>query len=129
MEWIDLIKEFLTICVFPIVGGAAIYVANYFKVKAEKLNSEAKNNEIQNALLLLNSTIENAVLFTKQTFVDSLKKNGTFDAASQKVAYELTYAIAMAAITEETKKTLTGVINDLPKYINSLIEAKVHMTK
>lgn len=129
MDWFELLKEFFTICIFPIMGGVAIYIGNYFKVKAGKLNSEVKNNEIQNALLLLNSAVENAVLFTKQTFVDNQKKNGTFDAATQKVAYELTYAIAMAAITEETKKTLSGVINDLPKYINSLIEAKVHMTK
>lgn len=129
MDWFELLKEFFTICIFPIMGGVAIYIGNYFKVKAGKLNSEVKNNEIQNALLLLNNAVENAVLFTKQTFVDNHKKNGTFDAAAQKVAYELTYAIAMAAITEETKKTLSGVINDLPKYINSLIEAKVHMTK
>ena len=129
MDWFELLKEFFTICIFPIMGGVAIYIGNYFKVKAGKLNSEAKNNEVQNALLLLNNAVENAVLFTKQTFVDNQKKSGTFDAAAQKVAYELTYAIAMAAITEETKKTLSGVINDLPKYINSLIEAKVHMTK
>ena len=129
MDWFELLKEFFTICIFPIMGGVAIYVGNYFKVKANKLNSETKNNEVQNALLLLNSAVENAVLFTKQTFVDNQKKNGTFDAAAQKVAYELTYAIAMAAITEDTKKTLSGVINDLPKYINSLIEAKVYITK
>lgn len=129
MEWVDLLKEFLTVCIFPIVGGVAIYIGNYFKVKAGKLNSEVKNNEIQNALLLLNGAVENAVLFTKQTFVDNHKKNGTFDTAAQKTAYELTYAIAMATVTEETKKTLSSVINDLPKYINSLIEAKVHMTK
>ena len=129
MDWFELLKEFFTICIFPIMGGVAIYIGNYFRVKAGKLDSEAKNNEIQNALLLLNNSVETAVLFTKQTYVDSLKKNGTFDAVAQKVAYELTYAMAMAAITEDTKKTLSGVINDLPKYINSLIEAKVHMTK
>lgn len=129
MEWNELLIKVFNICIYPIIYAIAIYVVTYFKYKTEQISLQTKNNEIQNALLLLNNAVENAVLFTKQTFVDNHKKNGTFDAATQKVAYELTYTVAMATITEETKKTLSGVINDLPKYINSLIEAKVHMTK
>lgn len=129
MEKLELFRELFEVCILPIAGAVGIYIANYFNNKTKNLKAQKKDSEIQNALLLLNNTVENAVLFTKQTFVDNHKKNGTFDAATQKVAYELTYAVAMATITEETKKTLAGVINDLPKYINSLIEAKVHMTK
>ena len=129
MEKLELFRELFEVCILPVAGAVGLYIANYFRNKTKRIKVQQKNDEIQNALLLLNSAVENAVLFTKQTFVDNHKKNGTFDVAAQKVAYELTYAIAMAAITEDTKKTLSGVINDLPKYINSLIEAKVHMTK
>ena len=129
MDWQTIFSNLYDLIIYPILAAAGIYIVNYLRHKSANIKQTNKNNEIQNALLLLDNTVENAVLFTKQTFVDNHKKNGTFDAAAQKVAYELTYAIAMAAITEDTKKTLSGVINDLPKYINSLIEAKVHMTK
>lgn len=129
MEKFELFRELFEVCILPVAGAVGLYIANYFRNKTKGIKIQQKNDEIQNALLLLNNAVENAVLFTKQTFVDNHKKNGIFDAAAQKVAYELTYAVAMATITEETKKTLSGVINDLPKYINSLIEAKVHMTK
>ena len=129
MDWQTIFSNLYDLIIYPILAAVGIYIVNYLRHKSLNIKQTNKNNEVQNALLLLNSAVENAVLFTKQTFVDNQKKNGTFDAAAQKVAYELTYAIAMAAITEDTKKTLSGVINDLPKYINSLIEAKVHMTK
>lgn len=129
MDWQTIFSNLYDLIIYPILAAVGIYIVNYLRHKSINIKQTNKNSEVQNALLLLNNAVENAVLFTKQTFVDNQKKNGTFDAAAQKVAYELTYAIAMAAITEDTKKTLSGVINDLPKYINSLIEAKVHMTK
>jgi GTP-binding protein EngB required for normal cell division len=80
-------------------------------------------------LAILDTTIENSVLATKQTYVDALKKNNNFDETAKKMAFKITYDAVMASLTEETKNNLAIVINDLPKYITDLIEAKVQLIK
>ena len=129
MNWSDLFPKIFELCLLPILGAIGIYVANFFKRKAELLDISIQHEKIQQALTTLSIAIENAVLSTKQTYVDKLKQSGEFGEAEQATALDMTYNKVMESLTEETKQMLGKIIKDLPKYITDCIEAKVHSTK
>lgn len=129
MNWSDLLPKIFELCLLPILGAVGVYIANFFKRKAELLDISIQHEKIQQALTTLSVAIENAVLSTKQTYVDKLKQSGEFGEAEQVTAFDMTYNKVMESLTEETKQMLGKVIKDLPKYITDCIEAKVHNTK
>jgi hypothetical protein len=78
---------------------------------------------------MLEMTIVNCVLATKQTYVDALKGQNAFTAEAQKAAFDKTYQAIMSSLTEEAKKYLSEVTNDLNAFITEQIEATVARTK
>lgn len=129
MSWNDIILNLYELFIYPILGALALYLVSYIKNKASLLKFQQNNSDLQSALTTLNTIVDNCVLSTKQTYVDNLKKAGTFDATAQKMAYEVTYNAVMTTLTDDTKKVLEKAINNLPKYISDLIEARVHINK
>jgi hypothetical protein len=73
--------------------------------------------------------INNAVLTVSQTYVDTLKKNGNFDEASQEEAKNKAIEIANKLITEESKKAIIILYGDFDTYLDSMIESIVKQNK
>ena len=61
--------------------------------------------------------------------VESLKKEGAFDADAQKIAFTKTYTNVMKILSDEAKEYLTEALGDLEAYIYNRIEANVKLTK
>ena len=78
---------------------------------------------------MLEDTIIQCVLATTQTYVDTLKQQGKFDAEAQKVAFEKTYTNVMNILADEAKEYLENALGDLEAYIYNRIEAGVKVTK
>ena len=78
---------------------------------------------------MLDDTIINCVVATNQTYVDALKKAGSFDAEAQKQAFKLTYDAVMAILTDEAQMYLNEAIKDLNAYITNKIESGVVAVK
>ena len=78
---------------------------------------------------MLNNTITDCVIATTQTYVDSLKKQGTFDAEAQKVAFTMTYESVVKLLTDEATEYLNEAVGDLQLYITQKIEAEVNLNK
>ena len=78
---------------------------------------------------MLEQTIIDCVLSTTQTYVESLKKEGKFDADAQKIAFTKTYTNVMAILSKDAKKYLEETIGDLEAYVYNKIEAEVKLTK
>ena len=78
---------------------------------------------------MLSNTICECVIATNQTYVDSLKKQGKFDAEAQKKAFEMTYNAVIEILSEEAKVYLASVYGDLTAYITNMIEAEVNKNK
>ena len=73
--------------------------------------------------------INNAVLTVSQTYVDTLKRNGNFDEASQEEAKNKAIEIANKLITEESKKAIIILYDDFDTYLDSMIESIVKQNK
>jgi hypothetical protein len=117
-EWLELLKQVLDIILVLLIGGALAYFVAILK-------SKTKNERVEKYIDMLDHTIMECVRATNQTYVDSLKKAGTFDEAAQKYAFEMTFNAVAAVLTDEARKYLSEVIKDLDAYMTTKIEAQV----
>ena len=129
MDWMKIISDLFELVVLPLLGIGTIYLINLIKVKIQELKQK-KDNEIYHKYLdMVEDTIVQCVLATTQTYVDSLKKQGAFDADAQKLAFTKTYTNVMKILSEEAKEYLNTALGDLETYVYNRIEANVKLSK
>lgn len=126
---IELITQIFELCIFPLLTVLTTYAVKWIKIQTEKLKSKSEDEKEKKYIDLLDDTISNCVIATTQTYVDSLKKQGSFDAEAQKEAFNTTYQAVMTLLTEEAIKYLNQVVGDLQLYITSKIETEVKLNK
>ena len=124
-----LLAEIMEVVVIPLLGILTAYVVKLVNAKIEDINKERDNVLEEKYLTMLGATISDCVTATTQTYVESLKKQGKFDAEAQKEAFNQTYAAVMNILSEEAKKYLTVTVGDLNLYITQKIEAEVNANK
>jgi hypothetical protein len=78
---------------------------------------------------MFGDTVVACVRATNQTYVETLKKQGKFDANAQQVAFEMTYKAVMDILTDEAKEYLINMCGDLDAFLTTRIEAEVNNTK
>lgn len=129
MDWLQLLYKILEVCIIPLLGVLTIYVVNFIKAKEMEINNKIDNDILEKYISMVSMTIQDCVAATTQTYVDSLKASGAFDAAAQKIAFEKTYTSVMNILTEDAKQYLTEAFGDLNIYITNCIEAEVKAQK
>ena len=122
MDWLTLVIQIIEVCIIPLLGLLTGYLIDYIKTKT---NSAKLDKYVD----MLNDTITECVLATKQTYVEALKKNGNFDETAQKEAFEKTKQAVMDILSADAKEYLTTVYGDLNAYVNQKIESEVNLTK
>jgi hypothetical protein len=78
---------------------------------------------------MLDKTITECVIATNQTYVETLKKEGKFDAEAQKKAFEETKNAVLTILSADAKEYLSNAIGDLQVYMTKKIEAEVKLNK
>lgn len=129
MEWMVILQQVFELCIIPLLGIITFYIVQFIKTKTEELNSNNSNEILSKYIEMLSNTICECVIATNQTYVDSLKKQGKFDAEAQKKAFEMTYNAVIKILSEEAKVYLASVYGDLNAYITNMIEAEVNKNK
>lgn len=129
MDWMKIIAQIFEVIIFPLLSIGTIYLINLIKVKIQELKQKKNDDLYHKYLDMLEDTIVQCVLATTQTYVESLKKEGTFDADAQKVAFTKTYTNVMKILSDEAKEYLTEALGDLEAYVYNRIEANVKLTK
>ena len=124
-----LLTQIMEVVVIPLLGILTTYVVKIVNAKLEEVSANRKNELEKKYIDMLNDTISDCVIATTQTYVESLKKQGSFDAQAQKKAFNQTYGAVMSILSEEAKKYLNEAIGDLNLYITQKIEAEVKINK
>ena len=124
-----LLTQIMEVVVIPLLGILTAYVVKIVNAKLEEVSANRKNELEKKYINMLNNTISDCVIATTQTYVESLKKQGSFDAEAQKEAFNQTYNSVMDILSEEAKKYLNEAIGDLNLYITQKIEAEVKINK
>jgi len=129
MTWENISPDLYNYVLFPLIGILTTFVCVFITCKISQLKKRTDNETTHKYLDMLDKTITDCVLSTTQTYVDTLKKQGTFDVEAQKEALNQTYQNVLKLLTDEAKKYLSNVIGDLNVYILNKIESEVKVTK
>lgn len=129
MEWMSLLYQIFELCVIPLLGVLTMYLVQFIKMKSQEISDKTDSELADKYIQMLADTITTCVIATNQTYVESLKKQGKFDAEAQKEAFNLTYNAVMAVLTDEAKHYLAAIYGDLTAYITTRIEAEVNVSK
>ena len=124
-----MIREIIEVCLIPLLGVLINYLVKYINTKSQELEASTDNELAKKYISLLSSTITNCVIATNQTYVETLKKQGKFDAEAQKEAFNMTLNAVKALLTDEAKQYLSEIYGDLNTYITNQIEATVNQNK
>jgi hypothetical protein len=125
----ELLLEIFEVCIIPLLGTLTIFLIKWINAKSAQLQTTVDNETLKKYIGMLDSTITSCVLTTTQTYVESLKKQGQFDAEAQKIAFQQTKDAVLVILSDEAKEYLTAALGDLDTYINTKIEAEVNLNK
>ena len=122
-------EQFLPIF-WSIVGTIGTGLATWLTaVLVNWLNSKIKDKKLARWASDVTQIVMNAVQTIFQEFVETLKKNGKFDAEAQKEAKERAYKIIMSQLTPELKKYIEDNFGDMKEYLMNQIEAMIYQLK
>jgi len=126
-------KEILTtliqVVVIPAIPVLVTYLVKYLKAKAEQTTTKIDNELIRTYIQEATDAVFQAVTYTAQTYVDSLKKQGKFDEEAQKIAFNTAKNIALQLLTTEAKQMIEDLYGDLMLWLETKIEQTVKEQK
>lgn len=125
----ELVTQIFEVCIIPLLGILTTFFVKWVNAKIKQMTQSSDNALQKKYLEMLNETITNCVIATTQTYVESLKKQGSFDTEAQKEAFTMTYEAVLGLLTDDATKYLTEAIGDLNLYIKQKIEAEVKLNK
>lgn len=129
MDWLELLFQIFEVCIIPLLGILTAFAIKFIRAKELEINAKHDNEILKKYTSMLSETIIECVIATNQTYVETLKSQGTFDAEAQKIAFQKTYDSVMAVLSAEAKEYLTAAYGDLAAYITNKIEAEVNLNK
>lgn len=119
---LNIISVVVTAVILPLISYAGARLITW-------LNTKIKNENAKQQLTVATDIVTNAVRSVFQTYVEALKKNGTFDKESQKVALIKAKNDALAQMTDEIKEYITKNYGDLETWIITQIESTINFLK
>ena len=125
----EIVIQIIQVCVIPLLGILTKYFVDYLTAKRNEINSKTDNETAQKYTNMIYQTVVDCVIATNQTYVDSLKKSGSFDEAAQKEAFNRTMNAIMTILSDDAKEYITEATGDLNTYLTQLIEAEVNKRK
>lgn len=119
---LNIISVLVTAVVLPLIslGGTQLI---------KLINSKIKNDNSTKLLTEATTVVTNAVRCVFQTYVESLKAEGKFDAQSQEIALKKARDITLSQLSEDAKEYIKNNFGDINNWINTQIEASINLLK
>ncbi len=126
-------KELISSLFFAVVTAAvpvlAKYAIDYIKQAKERVLASTDDIKKHGYIKEIAGAITGAVAATSQTYVDELKKAGTFTEEAQAEAAQKALTACLAAISPPAKAFAETAYGDLTAYLANKIEAEVRKQK
>ena len=112
--------------VLPVIVG---YGISYLKAKRDEKLQSIDNTYVKETITEVTDIIMNVVDTVSQTYVDDLKKEGTFKEEQQKEALNKAIYQAKDLISLEAANLIIDKYSDLDEFIRTTIESYIRTTK
>ena len=119
---INIISVVVTSIVLPLISIAGAKLIQF-------INSKIKNNKAADLLTTATTIVINAVRSVFQTYVEALKKEGSFNKDAQIIALNKAKDIALTQMTDEVKDYLVPTYGSLDTWLDTNIEATINILK
>lgn len=93
------------------------------------INTKINNDKASKMMEEATNIVTNAVRSVFQTYVESLKKQGTFDKESQIYALEKAKSIALNQMSDEIKSYIKSNYGNINTWLSTQIEATISKLK
>lgn len=122
---LELIKA-VAIAAIPV---CAAFLVRFIDRKSAQVQEQTENEKIKSLLAQVTDAVTTAVMFTNQTMVDALKKNGSLSKEDQSAALQLSLDKALSLLSGVAKTALDDIYGNAAAYLTSRIEAEVKNQK
>lgn len=129
MDWLELLYKIAEVCLIPLLGVLTAFFIKWLKAKEAELLVKVENDTADKYIALVAQTITDCVIATNQTYVETLKKQGSFDTEAQKIAFQKTLDAVIAVLSDDAKAYLSELYGDVTAYLTTRIEAEVNLQK
>lgn len=119
---INIISVVVTSIVLPLISIAGAKLIKF-------INSKIKNNKAADLLTTATTIVINAVRSVFQTYVEALKKEGSFNKDAQINALNKAKDIALTQMTDDVKDYLVTTYGSLDTWLDTNIEATINILK
>ena len=126
---LEMLFQIFELCIVPLLAVLTGYLVQWIKAKTAEATEKNQKDVFDKYITMLGETIAKCVSATNQTYVDALKKAGSFDAEAQKHAFDMTLTAVMSVLGKDAIEYLTAIYGDLTGYLTTLIEAEVKSQK
>ncbi len=125
----QLITQIFQVCLIPLLGLLTKFLVDFLKAKRDEAKAQIGNITAKKYIDMLTDTVTRCVIATNQTYVNSLKEQGTFDEVAQQIAFDKTLNAVVDILSQDAKTYLRSITGDLSTYLVELIEAEVSKNK
>ena len=125
MNWEGIITALIAVFILPLIKYGLDELKKYLEAQIAKINDARVTTVIYDAI----ETVYKVVLYVMQTYVDTLKAKGDFDALSQKEAFDMAKKRATELINDETKGLIEDQYGSFEKWLETQIEQNVRSLK
>jgi len=119
---LNILSVVVTAVILPLISYAGARLVTY-------LNSKIKDANAKILLTTATDIVINAVRSVFQTYVDSLKASGSFDAQAQTQALTKAKDIALSQMTDEVKSFIDKNYGSIDAWLTTTIEATINLIK
>lgn len=126
---LQLIIVVINVLLVPIVLWCLAQLSAWLKAKAAKTTSEDLHEFMDKTINRATGLVQTVVLGVKQSYVEALKKAGTWNEATAKIAYEEALKQCKAILQTQGMVDLNLAVGDAEAWLASMIEAQVGITK
>lgn len=125
----EIVLQILEVCLIPLLTALTAFAVKWLNAKANEIKARTQNEKVQHYIDLAAETVTTCVIATNQTYVEALKKQGSFDVDAQKYAFEQTYKAVLELLPKEAMKFIEAAFGDGTEYLTQLIEKTVNEQK
>lgn len=129
MTWMDVLISVIDTLVNIVITIGLPYLFTLLKKKLDNDEMLANNDKVKYYMNLAQDYLRDTVMMVKQTFVDSLKKEGRFDADAQAQAFNIAKQTWLDMMSEEMKAIIIKEVGDLDLWVDAKLEKYVVETK
>ena len=125
-EFLSTLLQAVLIAAVPVISA---FIGKGLTALSGYLSSKTENDTAKKYLTAAEEAAKKAVTYTSQTYVDALKKSGSFSKENQEEALSRAVDKAKSLLTVEAIAFLEEAYGDLTEFLKTNIEAEVRSQK